>query len=112
MAIETLGRTKLGEPMKVGGSTAPRALAGALASVIREDGKAQMQAIGAGALNKAIKAIAIARGFLAPSGIDLICWPAFVEVEVDGKERTALRLFIEPKEPITTLRLPATSAES
>ncbi|MBC7286597.1 MAG: stage V sporulation protein S, partial [Armatimonadetes bacterium] len=58
---------------------------------------AELQTIGAGALNQAIKSIAIARGFLAPSGIDLICYPAFVDVEIDGQERTAIRLFVEPR---------------
>ena len=72
-------------------------MAGALAGTIREQGKAEMQTIGAGALNQAIKAMAIARGFLAPSGIDLVCYPAFVDVEVDGNERTAIRLYVEPR---------------
>jgi len=83
--------------LKVGSESNPNKVAGALAGTIREEGKAEMQTIGAGALNQAVKAIAIARGFLAPSGIDLICYPAFVDVIVEGNERTALRLFVSPK---------------
>ena len=83
--------------LKVGSSSNPNKVAGALAGTIREQGKAEIQTIGAGALNQAIKALAIARGFLAPSGIDLVCYPAFVDVEVEGNERTAIRLFVSPK---------------
>ena len=56
-----------------------------------------MQAIGAGALNQAIKAIAIARGFVAPSGVDLICIPAFTEVKIEDEERTGIKLAVEPR---------------
>jgi len=83
--------------LKVKSTSDPNKVAGALAGTIREVGKAEMQTIGAGALNQAVKALAIARGFLAPSGIDLVCYPAFVDVEIDGAERTAIRLFIEPR---------------
>lgn len=83
--------------LKVKSSSDPNKVAGALAGTIREIGKAEMQTIGAGALNQAIKSLAIARGFLAPSGIDLVCYPAFVDVDIDGCERTAIKLFIEPR---------------
>jgi stage V sporulation protein S len=83
--------------LKVGSQSDPNKVAGALAGTIREQGKAEMQTIGAGALNQAVKSIAIARGFLAPSGIDLVCYPAFVDVDIDGAERTAIRLFVEPR---------------
>ncbi|MCX7599659.1 MAG: stage V sporulation protein S [Armatimonadetes bacterium] len=83
--------------LKVRSQSDPNKVAGALAGTVREQGRAELQTIGAGALNQAIKSIAIARGFLAPSGIDLICYPAFVDVEVDGQERTAIRLFVEPR---------------
>ena len=56
-----------------------------------------MQAIGAGAINQAIKAVAIARGFVAPSGVDLVCVPAFAEVQVEGEERTGIKLIIESR---------------
>jgi len=58
-----------------------------------------MQTVGAGALNQAMKAIAIARGFMAPGGVDLICWPSFVDIEIDGNERTAIRLSVRPRKP-------------
>lgn len=83
--------------LKVGTRSDPNKVAGALAGTVREQGKAEMQTIGAGALNQAVKSIAIARGFLAPSGIDLVCWPAFIDVEIDGNERTAIKLFVEPR---------------
>lgn len=85
------------EVLRVGSKSNPNAVAGALAGVIRENGSAEMQTIGAGALNQAVKAIAIARGFLAPSGIDLICRPVFADITVDGQELTAIRLLVEPK---------------
>jgi stage V sporulation protein S len=72
-------------------------VAGALAGVVRERGGAEIQVIGAGALNQAVKAIAIARGFVAPSGYDLVCIPAFADIEINGEERTAIRLIIEPR---------------
>ncbi len=75
----------------------PNSIAGALAGVIRERGVAEMQAIGAGALNQAVKAVAIARGFVAPSGIELICIPAFTDIVIDGEERTAIKLIVEPR---------------
>lgn len=85
------------EVLKVAAKSNPNSVAGALAGVIREKGKAEMQAIGAGALNQAIKAVAIARGFVAPSGINLVCIPAFVDVEINGEERTAIKLIVEPR---------------
>jgi len=83
--------------LKVSANSDPNSVAGALAGVLREQGSAEMQAIGAGALNQGVKAVAIARGYVAPSGIDLICIPAFTDIEIDGDERTAIKLIIEPK---------------
>jgi len=68
-----------------------------LAAVLREKGSAEVQAVGAGAVNQAIKAIAITRGFVAPNGIDLVCIPAFAEININGEERTAIRFIIEPR---------------
>lgn len=85
------------EILKVSAKSTPNAVAGALAGVIRERGSAEIQAIGAGALNQSIKAIAIARGFVAPSGIDLVCIPAFTDIQIDGEERTAIKLIVEPR---------------
>src|SRR5690554_5245241 len=83
--------------LKVSAKSNPNSVAGALAGVLRERGGAEMQAIGAGALNQAVKAVAIARGFVAPSGVDLICIPAFTDITIDGEERTAIKLIVEPR---------------
>ena len=64
---------------------------------MKETRKAEMQAIGAGALNQAVKAIAIARGFVAPTGVDLVCIPAFAEVQVEGEDRTGIKLIVESR---------------
>ena len=85
------------EVLKVSSNSSPNKVAGALAGVLRENGNAELQAIGAGALNQGVKAVAIARGFVAPSGIDLICIPAFTDIEIDGEERTAMKLIVEPR---------------
>ena len=71
--------------LKVSAKSNPNSVAGALAGVLRERGSAEIQAIGAGALNQAVKAVAIARGFVAPSGVDLICIPAFKTLSLMGK---------------------------
>ncbi len=83
--------------LKVSAKSNPNSVAGALAGVIREQGSAEIQAIGAGALNQAAKAVAIARGFVAPQGIDLICIPAFTDILIEGEERTAIKLIVEPR---------------
>ena len=83
--------------LKVSSSSSPNKVAGALAGVLRENGNAELQAIGAGALNQGVKAVAIARGFVAPSGLDLICIPAFTDIEIDGEERTAIKLIVQPR---------------
>jgi len=83
--------------LKVSSKSNPNAVAGALAGAIREKGIAEVQAVGAGAVNQAIKAIAIARGYVAPSGIDLVCIPAFTDINIDGEERTAIRLVVKPR---------------
>jgi len=85
------------EVLKVASKSSPNKVAGALAGVVREEGKVELQAIGAGAINQTIKAIAISRGYVAPSGIDLICIPAFTDIEIDGEERTAIKLIVEPR---------------
>lgn len=83
--------------LKVSAKSSPNSVAGALAGVLRENGTAEMQAIGAGAINQAIKAVAIARGFVAPSGIDLVCIPAFTDIMIDNEERTAIKLIVQPR---------------
>ena len=85
------------EVLKVSAKSNPNSVAGALAGVLRECGAAEMQAIGAGAINQSVKAIAIARGFVAPSGVDLVCIPAFADVVIDGEERTAMKFIVQPR---------------
>jgi len=85
------------EVLKVSANSNPNSVAGALAGVLREQGKAEMQAIGAGALNQAVKAIAIARGFVASSGVDLVCTPAFIDIEINGEEKTAIKLVVDSR---------------
>lgn len=85
------------EILKVSAKSSPNSVAGALAGVIREKGDAEIQTVGAGALNQAIKAVAIARGFVAPSGIDLVCIPAFTDIAINGEERTAIKLLVQTR---------------
>ena len=85
------------ETLKVSSKSDPNKVAGALANVFRDKGSVEIQAIGAGALNQAIKAIAIARGFVAPSGKNLVCIPAFSDIVIDGEERTAIKLIVESR---------------
>ena len=85
------------EVLKVSSRSNPNAVAGALAGVLRQTGAVEVQVVGAGALNQAVKAIAIARGFVAPSNIDLVCIPTFADIEIDGEGRTAIRLAVEDR---------------
>ena len=84
--------------IKVSSKSAPQKVAGAITNLFRESSEAvEMQAVGAGALNQAIKAIAVARGYVAPTGKNLVCTPAFSDITIDGEERTAIKLIIEAK---------------
>lgn len=83
--------------IKVSAHSRTAAVAGAIAGVIRESSRAEVQAIGAGAVNQAIKAIVIAKGYLAEEGVDVSCDPSFVDVSIDGQERTAIRVVVEPR---------------
>jgi len=85
------------EILKVSAKSNPNSVAGALVGVLKEKNAAEIQTIGAGALNQAIKAIAIARGFVSSNGMDLVCIPAFTDVEIDGDKRTAMRLIVESR---------------
>lgn len=85
------------EVLKVSARSRPSAVAGAIAGVVREYGRAEVQAIGAGATNQAVKAAAIARDYLLETGIDAVCLPAFIDVTIDNEDRTAMRLVIEPR---------------
>ena len=83
------------ETLKVGSKSNPNSVAGALANVFKNTDSVEIQAIGAGALNQAVKAVAIARGFVAPSGINLVCIPAFTDITLEGVEKTAIKLIVE-----------------
>jgi stage V sporulation protein S len=104
------------EVLKVSSKSNPNSVAGALAGVLRQSGAVEVQVVGAGALNQAIKAIAIARGFVAPSNLDLVCIPTFADILIDGQARTAIRLAVEdrtrrrPTEAIDNVELPASAA--
>jgi stage V sporulation protein S len=85
------------ELLKVSSQSDVKKVAGALANEIRAHGRSELQAIGAGALNQAVKAVAIARGYLAPQGLDLVCIPAFVDLKIDEEQKTGIRLIVEPR---------------
>ena len=83
--------------IKVSARSRTAAVAGAIAGVMREVNRVEVQAIGAGAVNQALKAIVIAKGYLAEEGVHIICEPSFVEVLIDDQERTAIRILVEPR---------------
>jgi len=85
--------------IKVSANSRTSAVAGAIAGVIREHKHAEVQAIGAGAVNQAIKALALATGYLKLDGIDVVCVPEFVDVEIEDKVRTAIKLVVDPRPP-------------
>ena len=95
---DSLGVERHGaEVLKVSTKSRPSAVAGAIAGVIRENGHAEVQSIGAGSTNQAIKAVAIARSYLQEEGVDIVCIPSFIDVSIDEEERTAIRLLIEKR---------------
>ena len=96
--------------IKVSAKSRSTAVAGAIAGVIRESKHAEVQAIGAGAVNQAIKAVAIARGYLEQDGLDIFVVPVFAEVDINGEERTAVKLHVESR-PRTPESLPARADE-
>jgi stage V sporulation protein S len=83
--------------IKVKANSRTAAVAGAIAGVVREHNRAEVQAIGAGAINQAVKALVLARGYLAEDGINVVCIPEFVDVNIDDKVRTAVKLTVEPR---------------
>ena len=86
-----------GMPLRVSKDSNPASVAGAIAGVMREAGSVELVAIGAGAVNQAIKAVAIARGYVAANGLNLVIVPSFLDLQVNGEERTAIRFIIEPR---------------
>jgi stage V sporulation protein S len=87
------------QALKVSSKSNPNSVAGALAGALRDAGAVEIQVVGAGALNQAIKALAIARSYLAGSGVDLTCRPTFADVEIEGEGRTAIRLQVDACAP-------------
>lgn len=85
------------EYLKVSSKSNPSSVAGAIAGMIKDGVPVEMQCVGAGAVNQAVKAIAISRGFLSPIGIEIMCAPSFADIEIDGEYRTAIRFSVEPK---------------
>lgn len=83
--------------IKVSANSRTSAVAGAIAGVIREHKYAEVQAIGAGAVNQAMKALALATGYLKGDGISIACKPEFVDLTIDEKVRTAIKLIVEPQ---------------
>jgi len=92
---QTVEQRHNAEVLKVSTRSRPSAVAGAIAGVIRDSGMAEVQSIGAGATNQAIKAVAIARSYLSEEGVDIVCTPSFIDVAIDDEERTAIRLLVE-----------------
>jgi len=85
------------EFLKVSSKSSPSSVAGAIAGMIKDGVHVEIQSVGAGAVNQAVKAIAIARGFLSPIGIEIVCAPAFADINIDGETRTAIRFVVEPR---------------
>ena len=85
------------EVLKVSAKSQPQSVAGAIAAVLREKGAVEVQAVGAGAVNQTVKSIAIARGYVAPNGIDLVCIPAFAKISIDDEEWTAIKFQLESR---------------
>ena len=83
--------------IKVSGTSRTSAVAGAIAGVVREHKRAEVQAIGASAVNQAVKAVALAKNFLVNDGYNIVCIPEFVDVDIEGKVRTAIKFTVEPR---------------
>ena len=83
--------------IKVSATSRTSAVAGAIAGVVREHKRAEVQAIGAGAVNQAVKALILATGYLKGDDIFVVCVPEFVDVEIEDKVRTAIKLVVEPR---------------
>jgi stage V sporulation protein S len=85
------------EMIKVSANSRTSAVAGAIAGVVREHKRAEVQAIGAGAVNQSVKALVLAIGYLKNDGLDMVCIPEFVDVTIDDKVRTAIKMVVEPR---------------
>ena len=85
------------EILKVSSTSQPKSVAGAIAAIVRGNEGVEIQTIGAGAVNQAVKSVAIARGYVAPNGIELICVPAFSQLDVDGETKTSIKFCVEKR---------------
>ena len=83
--------------LKVSSKSSPASVAGAIAGMVKDGVCVEIQSVGAGAVNQAVKAIAISRGFLSPIGIEIVCVPSFADIVIDGEYRTAIRFNVEPR---------------
>ena len=83
--------------IKVSADSRTSAVAGAIAGVLRDHRHAEVQALGAGAVNQAVKALVLATGYLKLDGINVTCTPEFADVTIDDKVRTAIKLIIDPQ---------------
>ncbi|WP_417056409.1 stage V sporulation protein S [Ellagibacter isourolithinifaciens] len=93
--------------LKVSSKSSPASVAGAIAGMIKDGLHVEIQAVGAGAVNQAVKAIAISRGFLSPVGVEIVCAPSFADIVIDGEYRTAIRFTVEPRGAV----IPSVAAE-
>lgn len=83
--------------LRVSAKSSPASVAGAIAGMIKDGSPVEIQSVGAGAVNQAVKAIAISRGFLSPIGIEIVCIPSFADIVIEGEYRTAIRFNVEPR---------------
>lgn len=88
--------------LKVSSKSSPASVAGAIAGMMKDGVPVEIQSVGAGAVNQAVKAIAISRGFLSPVGIEIVCVPSFADIVIDGEYRTAIRFSVEPRTPYSS----------
>lgn len=88
--------------LKVSSESSPASVAGAIAGMMKDGVPVEIQSVGAGAVNQAVKAIAISRGFLSPVGIEIVCVPSFADIVIDGEYRTAIRFSVEPRVPVAS----------
>ena len=96
--------------LKVSSKSSPASVAGAIAGMMKDGMLVEIQSVGAGAVNQAVKAIAISRGFLSPIGIEIVCVPSFAGIVIDGEYRTAIRFSVEPRPGHSTAQTPNTNA--
>ena len=85
------------ETLKVSSKSEPKSVAGAIAAILRNGESVEILAIGASAVNQAVKSIAVARGYVTPNGIDLVSYPAFSQIEIEGKEKTSIKFVVEQR---------------